>query len=276
MVRLGNGTPWFRLWDEMVDDPKLLRHSTNVRWVWLCIMTLANRSPLRGRLYISENEPCSIEDIVRISRESAEVVSEAVRVFESKRYAMLGKDRKGAWVVRNWERRQPGNNDSSNSLRQKRFRERQKALRNASRNATDTDTDKEKEEEALRLLDWVRWYESKFVIYPSGREFNDFAKLQAAGVTDDLIIAVLEDSLREEGIDRPLLWAKRRISDMLPRGVKTKEDYEKRKAAKAQQQDEAQKPAPSAAPKMPSAEPEEDEVTRRLRELARRDHNSIQ
>lgn len=114
------------------------------------------------------------------------------------------------------------------------------------------------EEEAMRLSEWVKFYESKFVISPSGRDFADFGKLQEAGVTDDLIIALLEEAIADESVERPLLLVKRRISDMLPRGVKTRADYEKRKAAKVE--------VPRVAPYV---EPEEDEVTRRLRELAR-------
>lgn len=226
---------WFRLWDDMVDDPKLLRHSTNVRWVWIAVMTLANRSPKRGSLYVSENMPCIIDDLVRVSRESRKVVEEAVELFTSKPYSMLHRDAHGALVVSNWAKRQPKRDDAAYYKAQERAKKGQmsrdsRTPSHAVVTPPDSDTEKEEEEEAMRLVDWVKWYEAKFALFPSATEFHDIRKLQDRGVTDDLIVAVIEDAIAKE-VDRPLIWAKRTISNLLPYGVLTKADYEKRKAA---------------------------------------------
>lgn len=118
---------------------------------------------------------------------------------------------------------------------------------------------REKKKEELLLIPWVRFYEDKFALWPSQMELGDMQKLQARGVTDDLIIALLEEALADDDVDRPLPWAAKRISNMLPRGVRTREDYEKRKAEKKKAAEPKPTPVPVAY--------EEDEVTRKLREL---------
>lgn len=85
---------------------------------------------------------------------------------------------------------------------------------------------KRKEEEAVMFVaEWARWYAEHFPIAPSWRDFADMQDLKEQGVTDDLIIALLEEALANPRVKRPLAWAKRRISDMFPRGIRTAEDY---------------------------------------------------
>lgn len=79
--------------------------------------------------------------------------------------------------------------------------------------------------EVMLLVEWSRWYEEKFALFPSWKDFCDMQAFKEKGVTDDLIIALLEEALANPRIKRPLAWAKRRISDMFPRGIRTAEDY---------------------------------------------------
>lgn len=119
--------------------------------------------------------------------------------------------------------------------------------------------------EEARLVKWVQWYEEHFALFPPRRDYEDMELLRQRGVTDDLIIAVLEDALANERIDRPLLWAKRRISDLLPRGIKTAEDYRRRKQMLEEKRATQSKMAPPQQP----TEPEDDEVMRYLKEVLR-------
>lgn len=131
--------------------------------------------------------------------------------------------------------------------------------------ALDKQDKKEEEEEAMRMIEWVRWYEEKFALFPSRRDFEDMERLRQRGVTDDLIIAVLEEALSLDHIDRPLLWAKRRISDLLPRGVITAEDYRRRK-----KWIEKKRVSENKADLPPlTVEPEDDEFMRQLKEKLR-------
>lgn len=41
---------WFRLYDEMMDDPKVLSLSFESRWYYICLLSCASRQPRRGDL----------------------------------------------------------------------------------------------------------------------------------------------------------------------------------------------------------------------------------
>lgn len=41
---------WFRVYSEIKDDPKMLEMDDHQRWLWICLMSLANDSELRGTI----------------------------------------------------------------------------------------------------------------------------------------------------------------------------------------------------------------------------------
>jgi len=43
------GTPWFKFYDEFLDDPKMLSLSDGMVTLWVRMLCLANRSDERGR-----------------------------------------------------------------------------------------------------------------------------------------------------------------------------------------------------------------------------------
>lgn len=117
---------WFRCWNDIIDDPKLLRMTPAHRWVWMAVMVLANKSPKRGSLYVSERLPCDFDDLVRVSRESPDVVREALTAFESSAFGMLEKDENGAWAVKNWKKRQPSKDNVAERVAKTREKKRNK------------------------------------------------------------------------------------------------------------------------------------------------------
>lgn len=117
----------------------------------------------------------------------------------------------------------------------------------------------------MLLVEWSRWYEEKFALFPSWKDFCDMQAFKEKGVTDDLIIALLEEALANPRIKRPLAWAKRRISDMFPRGIRTAEDYRRYK-----QMLEEPASRPEARPTPPTTpQQEDDEFMRQLKEVLR-------
>lgn len=155
-------TPWFRLWTDMVNDPKWRTISRasgerigDVIAVYLHMLTCAANATERGR-----TQGWSDEDVATaLDLEIAQVTKI--------REAMQGRVLDGDYL-RGWEKRQPKREDEGSSHRAKAWREAQKAKQeeeaerdrtrpNASERKTtlDTDTDKKESSRATRLpADW--------------------------------------------------------------------------------------------------------------------------
>jgi hypothetical protein len=280
---------WFRCWNDIIDDPKLLRLTPAHRWVWMAVMVLANKSPRRGSLYVSERMPCNFDDLVRASRESPEVVQEALGHFESDTYGMLGKDDAGAWVVLNFQKRNPSRDDSSARMTKMREQQRnapvtrsetqmkraERVTSDAAVTRPDLDTDTDTEEQAAarpRPTQTARsWWEAldQFAGRPiSQRERDGFNEAQDAhGLDDALIVAVLADvkeKAKTRRFDRPLVIAIRDLADLGITGVRTVADWDEHKKAKSQA---TQRPATGSAP--PRASPTAERQAQGMATLAR-------
>ena len=46
---------WFRVYSEIKDDPKMLEMDDHQRWLWICLMSLANDSEQRGTILNAAN-----------------------------------------------------------------------------------------------------------------------------------------------------------------------------------------------------------------------------
>lgn len=164
--------PWFRFYSETMSDLKLDRISRNtgehkmmVVGVWAVLLSLANSSPERGQLLISDDLPVTIEDLSAVTRMDEQSLEELLHYFVS--YGLL-RDSGHCWSIANWDKRQfDGDRPSTDRVRRHRkkaadsdsvtpangemfhetFHETPKSQKTQKRNVVDTDTDTESDPE---------------------------------------------------------------------------------------------------------------------------------
>ena len=108
---------WFRLYDEIIDDPKLLSIPFEIRWFYVAILCVLNRTSREtGRL----PETDTLCQFLRINEHRVE---EIVDILVEKK--LLQKDKYG-YLCKAFASRQY--RSDSSTLRTKRFRERSKVI----------------------------------------------------------------------------------------------------------------------------------------------------
>jgi hypothetical protein len=87
-------------------------------------------------------------------------------------------------------------------------------------------SNQEEEEEEGRILSesWHSFYERVFVATVNPTQYQEVARLIAAGVKDDLVIAALQKAIDERKRNK-FKYAIALITDMIPDGVRTAEDW---------------------------------------------------
>lgn len=102
--------PWFRVYSELIRDTKLKHFASDMQYdmpfawgIWAGILCLANESPIRGKLYITENVTMNIEDL----GDFLYCVNDIGHIMESlQNLGMVYLDENGAWCISNWDARQ--------------------------------------------------------------------------------------------------------------------------------------------------------------------------
>lgn len=138
--------PWFRLYSEIIQDRKLSRCSVEERWCWVIILCLANDSPQRGYLYITNEVPYEMADIANAAALSVEVVEAAMAKFEAVR--MLHQE-DGIWVVSKFLDRQY---EKSSELPEN-SRKRKQLSRSCHAHVTPHITDKQNTENRVQITE---------------------------------------------------------------------------------------------------------------------------
>lgn len=59
--------PWFRLYPEILKDPKIRRFTTVQKWLWITAMCEASQSAERGKLFIAEGIEYTDDDLAQAS-----------------------------------------------------------------------------------------------------------------------------------------------------------------------------------------------------------------
>lgn len=121
-----NAMPWFRLYSEALNDPKITRLCTRTKLPKYAILgaitsllCVANQSPVRGKLMMSESEPLTAEEIMAMCGmgEEGEVIIKSL--LELKFLSLDGE----VYQITHWDKRQsPG----ESTERVRRHRERKK------------------------------------------------------------------------------------------------------------------------------------------------------
>lgn len=121
--------PWFRLYSDILHDKKIARTSVQVKQpkalvlgLWVTILSLANDSPERGKLLISDGIPLTIDEILYeagLNGEGLPIVDEFVK---ANMLAFEGE----VVTVTHWQDRQFASDHSRERVKQ--YRERKKAV----------------------------------------------------------------------------------------------------------------------------------------------------
>lgn len=117
---------WFRLYDDLPDDLKLDGLTNDQKWLWVVLMCLGSRMPVRGRLAIAIDSPLPMESITKRTGMSPEQVSQSMDVFRQR--DMMHRE-ETIWVLTHFSERQFISDSSVARTRQYRERKKQEQQR---------------------------------------------------------------------------------------------------------------------------------------------------
>lgn len=124
---------WFRLWHEIIYDPKIRRLPVPARWLWITLLCLASMSPRRG--VIEGFDETALRDAAAFGTDEKIDVQSALKTLAELR--MIRRLKRG-WRVVNFERRQYDKpSDRPNAVRKRVLRYRRNAMKRG-RNANET------------------------------------------------------------------------------------------------------------------------------------------
>jgi hypothetical protein len=75
--------PWFRVYSDIVRDPKMWRLNAAQRWYWIGLLALANDSPTRGVLEIAPGMPYTARDVALALGASSRQVEESLDLYRA-------------------------------------------------------------------------------------------------------------------------------------------------------------------------------------------------
>ncbi len=141
--------PWFRMYTEIKDDPKLQRLDFSARWLWVVVLCIAAGSPARGRLLIAAGVPYTLSEIAREADLPEPDAREYLEQMASMRMVGWNGD---TLCVLNWDKRQFQSDTSTDRVKRHRRRQNgpvdaagdetfQERFRNAPEADTEADTD---------------------------------------------------------------------------------------------------------------------------------------
>lgn len=113
----GETVAWLRLYDDIIDDHKFEDFSHSQRWLWITVLCLANRSPVRGKLLVAENHPIPTRTVAKKADVTEEAAEASLALFES--LHMLHRE-DGILCVTNWDKRQFTSDCSTERVRRHR------------------------------------------------------------------------------------------------------------------------------------------------------------
>lgn len=113
---------WLRLYDDLPDDAKLDGLTNDQKWLWIVLMCLGSRAPIRGRLTLTLDVPLPMDSITKRTGITPELVSQTIEIFRQR--DMM--HREGlVWVLTHWDARQHESDSSAERTRKYREKKRQ-------------------------------------------------------------------------------------------------------------------------------------------------------
>lgn len=134
---------WFRLYSDAVDDRKI-RNIANVLGIshleafgaWCAVLCLANDSPVRGKLMLTESTPMPIRNVSETFRVTDDVTLRYLNAFASHDMLSLDND---TWTISNWNKRQFTSDNVTERVRKSRANKKSETLPERDRNVSETD-----------------------------------------------------------------------------------------------------------------------------------------
>ena len=174
---------WFRMYDEIMDDPKLSDYSDKEKWVLVQIFCAVNRSAERGKWCYS------VSKLARFIHQKESFLSAFIsKIFQDGIIKWNGQEQ-GSFFVTNWNKRQYESDDVAKRVRKHR---EMKRFGNVTETPSDTDTDTESDTDKKKNLKRkkVDWAAKKISIQESIRaawkENENFYKEKYPGVDFEL------------------------------------------------------------------------------------------
>lgn len=119
--------PWFRFYNEALNDPKLKRiviltkqPKALINGVWVGLLCLASESPVRGELLISENMPYLMEEIIEVVGVDYEIGELIIdHLIKLEMVSLVD----GVYLITRWAERQPKSDSKSGGSSWEKFRD---------------------------------------------------------------------------------------------------------------------------------------------------------
>ena len=133
--------PWLRLYDEVLDDPKVQRLTDAQFRAWINLLCLANRGTIRGRI------PENLDDIAYSLRLTPRKTRELLDLFLS-RGLLVREENTNHVMPNNWEERQRKSDGSAERVAKHRARQAESNVTEPllKRNSNVVDIEKSREE----------------------------------------------------------------------------------------------------------------------------------
>lgn len=133
--------PWFRFYSETLTDRKIDRicratgqPKMNIIGAWTIILALANDSPVRGVLLLTEDIPFTLADLAGEMGTDQDTLEAIVNEF--RKFDMVHNDEQGTLYITHWNGRQFASDSSTERVQ--RYRAKKQTLQETKGNADET------------------------------------------------------------------------------------------------------------------------------------------
>lgn len=158
--------PWFKLYTEILHDPKMRRLTADEKWFWIVLLCLASESENRGTVSVTQTLPYDVTDFVHVCGyayndtcgdeiDPRDMITQALQKFTE--LGMIAIDEIGIITIKNFEKRQ--DTLLTPAERMKRYRVKKKVTQTSlSRNdgvttvTLEREGDRDKEEECVKSV----------------------------------------------------------------------------------------------------------------------------
>lgn len=121
--------PWFRLYPELLNDPKLMIASNTLDinfnemvGIWIAILCIGSVSPIRGSLYVTLQKRYSNNDVASMLHISLDFCDKLIDLLLELDMFVL--DENGGYNIKNWDKRQFASDNSTERVQ--KWRDKQK------------------------------------------------------------------------------------------------------------------------------------------------------
>ncbi|MBY0052314.1 DnaD domain protein [Brevibacillus agri] len=130
--------PWFRLYPEILKDPKIRRFTTVQKWLWITAMCEAAQATERGKLFIAEGVEYTDEDLAQAAGLRASEFDQAIGFIDMcVTLKMMERHADGGVTLLNFNSRQYEKpSDTPDKTRERKRKQRSKEAENKKQQAS--------------------------------------------------------------------------------------------------------------------------------------------